>query len=88
MKKLAAMLMLAAAMISPAHAADNSCRGTVVVVDAWTWIGDCTFKTESKVGRKILAVCPYDSTCRIIDGPRAGDDRTITGMPRKIEKGN
>src|SRR5262245_30874292 len=41
----------------------SSCSGTVMVMDAWTEIGDCNFKTRSKVGQKILSVCEHGTKC-------------------------
>jgi hypothetical protein len=55
--------MMTSPSASPAAAGDNNCEGTVLVVDAWTSVDDCNFKTRSKVGQQILAVCPHGTKC-------------------------
>jgi hypothetical protein len=97
MNKLAAMFLVTAAVFaaaptSPALAGDNSCQGTVLLIDAWTSIADCNFKTRSKVGQQILAVCPGASDCSIDNdmpsdgGPVEDKDglRVITKMPFRV----
>jgi hypothetical protein len=65
----------------------QTCSGTVMVMDAWTAIDDCNFRTRSAVGEKILAVCTHGTKCWIENESvsRGEDDlRIITKMPRKI----
>jgi hypothetical protein len=103
MKKLFAMLMLTAAMSSPgaapALAGDDSCLGTVAAAGEWTTVNNeyvtCRFKTASKVGQRILAVCRVGDECEIMnDLPpngvvkelKPGEYRTITKMPYRVER--
>jgi hypothetical protein len=51
-----------------ASAGDNSCAGVISVGKEWTTMFDkdlpdntCRFKTDSDMGRKILAACPHHS---------------------------
>lgn len=65
MKKL---LIIAALLMatSTAYAGDRSCLATVVVGPEWTTVGDyCRFKTASKLGKRILRICPDGSKCSI-----------------------
>jgi hypothetical protein len=61
-------IILAAALLTlsaPAHAGDRLCQGKIVVSKEWTTVDEdgCRFKTNSKIGRQILAVCPDGSIC-------------------------
>jgi hypothetical protein len=90
MKRLMLTAALALVTIAPASAGDWYCLGTVKVEKEWTTIKDtsCRFKTDSKVGRKILAICPNGTECEIQMGilPPAGDVWTITKTPWRVEK--
>jgi hypothetical protein len=94
---LAAATALAIAATAPASAGDRSCLGTIKVGKEWTTIeyaalaGGCRFKTDSKVGRKILAICPNGVECEIdndLSTPAAASNgfMTITKTPYSIER--
>jgi hypothetical protein len=68
----------------------TTCTGRILTVDAWTTIGnDCTFKSRSKLGEKILDICPQGSTCSVT-GAWFRDSEgwlTINKMPDQIWPG-
>jgi len=60
-------------LMESAQASANVCGGVVSVGKEWTTVkGDgmfdsgCRFRTNSKVGRRILATCPNESECAIV----------------------
>jgi hypothetical protein len=76
MKKLLplAVVVVLASITGVAQAGSNECDGVVQVGKEWTTVsgemGDyapngCRFRTASKLGRRILAVCPDGSNCQI-----------------------
>lgn len=63
-----------ALLTTAAHAGVNTCEGTVQAGAEWTMVvgetgnyapNGCRFATASKLGRRILAVCPNGSQCLI-----------------------
>jgi hypothetical protein len=80
--------VFASLAITAAHAGSNACGGIVQVGPEWTTVkgdlGDfapdgCRFQTASKLGRRILAVCPDGSEC-MIDVPLGKRSSTITSI--------
>jgi hypothetical protein len=75
MKIKSMMVALALLMTGgAANAGSNECEGAVIVGNEWTTVigktGDyapngCQFKTTSRLGRRILAVCPDKTECWI-----------------------
>ena len=76
-------IILAAALLTlaaPVHAGDRLCQGKIVVSKEWTTVDEdgCRFKTNSKIGRQILAVCPDGSTCSFDLSTKVDRPMTIT----------
>jgi hypothetical protein len=75
MKRILLTAAAFALLTTTARAGINTCEGTVTVGKEWTTVvGDtgnyepngCRFPTASKLGQRILSVCPNGSQC-IID---------------------
>jgi hypothetical protein len=90
MKTLACLvtaLAFTSISITAAHAGSNTCQGTVQIGKEWTMVkgdGDqyaCRFQTDSKLGRRIIAICPGGSEC-MISIPLNKPSRTLTVIDR------
>jgi hypothetical protein len=90
MKKLSTLLvgaaLVATSLSSAVHAGSNRCTGAVKIGNEWTTVisdlddyapAGCRFKTASKLGRRILAVCP-DGTEQCIIDIKGLDNRSPT----------
>ena len=93
------LMMTAAALAlltATAHAGSNTCEGTIQIGDEWTTVksnvGDyspdgCRFKTKSKLGRRILAICPNNSECMISIMPLDNRSPTLTSISSVNDQG-
>ncbi|UPK03053.1 hypothetical protein [Bradyrhizobium sp. 170] len=84
---IAAAALLAS--LTAAHAGSAICEGALTVGKEWTTVkgptGDfapdgCRFQTASKLGRRIIAVCPDGSQCQIDAAFSKRSSSTITGI--------
>jgi hypothetical protein len=89
-KALAITIAILAGTAAPAVAGDRSCSGTIEAGKEWTTVDQCRFKTNSKVGRRILAICPNGVECSIDNdldvAVSSSGVMTLTKTPYRIEK--
>ena len=78
-------------LMESAQASANVCGGVVSVGKEWTTVKGfpvfdpgCRFRTNSKVGRRILATCPNGSECAIVVplGQSLKNIKNITNVER------
>jgi hypothetical protein len=77
----------------PAFAGSNECDGVVKVGPEWTTVvgdmGDyapngCRFRTNSELGRKLLAKCPDGSECQITLPPKIWPVQSPNAPPKPM----